>query len=196
MRTLLALLVLTFAAPAAATAPENPPMAQKDLDLTQSLGFTGDGEEPNAQKIQDNFTELYADKVKFAAVTKTYADMAAGAGAQTFDIFTATEDELILDRGVAVDEEFAGGSLSEVVAAIGHDVGPDPDAYAEETSVFTGAGAGPLAMAAGADLVDATRQSVLGTGQKAQLTLTPTGDDLENATAGSVTGWVLYRKLG
>lgn len=132
---------------------------------------------------------------KLISLTLDEGDVAAGAGAQSFDILTATADIIVLEAWLTLDEVWAGGSLSACTAAIGEDVGADPDAYVEETDVFTGVSTGPLVSAKGAKLVEATHQPILASGQKLQLTLTPTGDTLANATTGNVTAHVLYREL-
>lgn len=187
------LLCLCIAVPAIA--------AQQTLDTNEVGSYTGDGGTSNNAKANANFTELYGSEVKLATLTIADGDFAAGAGAQTLDIVTpsATSSAIIIDVWADLTEVFAGGALSACTLQIGQDEGPNTDAYVAAFDVFTGATLAKVGLKSaewGVDLVLATRQPILAATQKVTATFTPTSDDMENATSGSVTVYVLYRLLG
>lgn len=168
-------------------------MARRTMRPLAQGGYSADGAISNWAAIDAMTSELYASEIKRASLTVDEADIATGSGAKTFDIVTLAGEACIIDAGLALAEVFAGGSLSGCTASIGVDVGPDVDALVTAQDVFTGAATGARVSPRGVALAEATRQPILASGKKVQLTLTPTGDSLINATTGNVTAWVLYR---
>ena len=135
-------------------------------------------------------------ETKRVALTIDHADVATGAGAQTFDLLELSSDIVVLAAGAARIEEWAGGTLSACTISIGEDSTPDVDGYLAAFDVFTGSGTGPAAGTKGALLTQSTTyQPLLASGQKLTATVTPTDDDLENATAGTTAVWVIYREV-
>lgn len=128
----------------------------------------------------------------------TYSDFAAGAGAQTFTVLAADNQLDVLIEAVwyKLTTHFSGGSLSACTMEVGKT--GDTDAYILAQSVFTGGSTGNLGFATaylGVDRVEATANPIIDYATAVTVTFTPTGDDLENATAGDVTVFVKYRRI-
>lgn len=189
--------------------------AQQTLVTTQSGSYTARGSiTSNNAKANANFTELYsttstnvtniatnagdvatlqANEVKLFAFTVTKAGL-VGAGAQEVPANQWTTDAVVLGCGISGGAEWAGGTLSAMTLSVGIYSG-DADAFVAATDVFTGSGTGPLVAARGAALVDATARPYVASGTQLAVTITPTGDDVPNATAGSTYVWCLYRPM-
>jgi len=125
-------------------------------------------------------------KLRKASIQVNVAALTAAAVTQTFDISVVLPTVAItIAHEIDITTLISGGSISACVADVGHN--GNTDAIVDGHDVFTGAATGKLT------------GSTLGVhymgdhgGQKYQVVITATGDDLDNATAGDVTFSVWY----
>lgn len=146
----------------------------------------------------DLIDNLVANASSVAQVNVTFGDFPAGSGAKVFAVLPPDGelDLLIEEVWYKLTNAFAGGSLSACTLQVGNE--GDANAYILAQSVFTGGASGNQGFATaqlGVARVEATANPFIDYATSVIATFTPTGDNLENATAGDVTVYVKYRRI-
>jgi hypothetical protein len=138
---------------------------------------------------QDRIERAFDNRCILIEKTVDYTEVVAAGGSGAISILLGHHPigGFLLERAVVPGTNFAGGSLSAVVGEIGTEA--DPDSVASAIALHTGTEDALRQGTAGIAAVGSA-----GSGADIFLTLTPTGDTLEELTAGSVKVSLIYAK--
>ena len=167
-------------------------------DLGSDQTITGVKTFSNAPKVDTVGGTL---KVKVFSVTKGFADFSAAATTKTLNLITLPAKTIILDVFAYLTTLFSGGSISACTIQVGDT--SDPDGLIDDNDagvgmdVFTGASTGfraTLLTEKGDDFTTFFKAYVASE-LIVQALATSTGDDLDAATAGEITFYLVYAEL-
>ena len=146
-----------------------------------------------ATSINTNIANQTAAGPTIAKLTVAVADLTAAAGSQVFE-FAANipADAVVLGAWFQLNEVFAGGTISACTVDLGVKSG-DADGIIDAEDIFTAADTGHrTAFANTPALTAGSGLYVNAAAWTPQVTITATGDNVVDATTGSVDVYILY----
>lgn len=175
-------------------------ISSQACDLTTNQTITGVKTFSNAPKVDTVAGNL---KVKVFSITKTYSDFSTGAATKTLNLITLPAKTYLLDAFAYVTTLFAGGSISSYYIQVGYS--GDEDGILDDNDVvngldvFTGASTGFRCKAQNEKGVDFgtfyTTSTIYASATTVQAKATSGGANLDDATAGSITIYLIFAEL-
>ena len=173
-------------------------IASQACDLASDQTISGVKTFSSAPKVDTVGGNL---KVKVFSVTKTFTNFSVADTTKTLNLITLPAKTLILDAFVYLTTLFSGGSISAYTIQVGDTT--DNDGIIDDNDagvgmdVFTGASTGfraTLLTEKGDDFTTFFKAYVAAE-LIVQALATSTGDDLDAATAGEITFYLVYAEL-